>query len=68
MVLRAQMDNHGGALKPGMFARVRLTLADTGDTVVVPEQSVAMQGEEQIMFKVVDGRAMRTKGRSRPAS
>ena len=61
VVLRAQMDNHGGALKPGMFARVRLTLADSGDTVVVPEQSVAMQGEEQIMFKVVDGRAMRTK-------
>ncbi len=61
VVLRAQMDNHGGVLKPGMFARVRLTLADTGETVVVPEQSVAMQGEEQIMFKVVDGRALRTK-------
>lgn len=61
VVLRAQMDNRSGALKPGMFARVRLTLADTGETVVVPEQSVAMQGEDQIMFKVVDGRAMRTK-------
>ncbi len=61
LVLRAQMDNRTGVLKPGMFARVRLTLSDTGDTVVVPEQAVAMQGEEQIMFKVVDGRAMRTK-------
>jgi membrane fusion protein, multidrug efflux system len=61
VVLRAQMDNRGSVLKPGMFARVRLTLADTGETVVVPEQSVAMQGEDQIMFKVVDGRAMRTK-------
>ncbi|MBL8311640.1 MAG: efflux RND transporter periplasmic adaptor subunit [Burkholderiales bacterium] len=61
VVLRAQMDNRGGALKPGMFARVRLTLAETGDTVVVPEQAVAMQGEDQIMFKVVDGRALRTK-------
>ncbi len=61
VVLRAQMDNRSGALKPGMFARVRLTLADTGETVVVPEQSVAMQGEDQIMFKVIDGRAMRTK-------
>jgi len=61
VVLRAQMDNRTGILKPGMFARVRLTLSDTGDTVVVPEQAVAMQGEEQIMFKVVDGRAMRTK-------
>lgn len=61
VVLRAQMDNRSGALKPGMFARVRLTLSDTAETVVVPEQSVAMQGEDQIMFKVVDGRAMRTK-------
>ena len=61
VVLRAQMDNRTGVLKSGMFARVRLTLSDTGDTVVVPEQAVAMQGEEQIMFKVVDGRAMRTK-------
>ena len=61
VVLRAQMDNRSGVLKPGMFARVRLTLADTGEAVVVPEQSVAMQGEDQIMFKVIDGRAMRTK-------
>ena len=51
----------GGLLKPGMFARVRLTLSDTGDAVVVPEQSVAMQGEDQIMYRVVDGRALRTK-------
>jgi len=61
VVLRAQMDNRTGVLKPGMFARVRLTLSDTGETVVVPEQAVAMQGEDQIMFKVIDGRAMRTK-------
>lgn len=61
VVLRAQMDNRSGSLKPGMFARVRLTLSDTGETVVVPEQAVAMQGEEQVMYKVVDGRAMRTK-------
>ena len=38
VVLRAQMTNKGGLLKPGMFARVRLTLSDTGDAVVVPEQ------------------------------
>ncbi len=61
VVLRAQMDNRSRLLKPGMFARVRLTLSETGDAVVVPEQAVAMQGEDQVMFKVVDGRAMRTK-------
>ncbi len=61
VVLRAQMPNRDGALKPGMFARVRLTLSDIGETIVVPEQAVAMQGEDQVMFKVVDGRAIRTK-------
>lgn len=61
VVLRAQMDNRSRLLRPGMFARVRLTLAESGDAVVVPEQSVAMQGEDQVMFKVIDGRAMRTK-------
>ena len=61
VVLRAQMSNKGGLLRPGMFARVRLTLSDTGDAVVVPEQAVAMQGEDQIMYRVVDGRALRTK-------
>lgn len=61
VVLRAQMTNKGGLLKPGMFARVRLTLSDTGDAVVVPEQAVAMQGEDQIIYRVVDGRALRTK-------
>jgi membrane fusion protein, multidrug efflux system len=61
VVMRAQMANSGGALKPGMFARVRLVLSDIGQTVVVPEQSVFMQGEEQLIYRVVDGRAQRTK-------
>lgn len=61
LVLRAQMPNRSGDFKPGMFARVRLTIADSGETIVVPEQAVAMQGEDQVMYKVVDGRALRTK-------
>jgi membrane fusion protein, multidrug efflux system len=61
VVLRAQMNNRDGGLKPGMFARVRLTLSETGEAVVVPEQAVFMQGEEQVMYRVVDGRAQRTK-------
>ena len=61
LVLRAQMPNRSGDFKPGMFARVRLTIADSGETIVVPEQAVAMQGEDQVMYKVIDGRALRTK-------
>ena len=61
LALRAQMPNRSGEFKAGMFARVRLTIAESADTIVVPEQAVAMQGEEQVMYKVVDGRALRTK-------
>jgi membrane fusion protein, multidrug efflux system len=61
VVMRAQMANSNGALKPGMFARVRLTLSESGEAVVVPEQAVFMQGEDQVMYRVVDGRAQRTK-------
>jgi membrane fusion protein, multidrug efflux system len=61
VVMRAQMSNRDGGLRPGMFARVRLTLSESGEAVVVPEQAVFMQGEEQVMYRVVDGRAQRTK-------
>jgi membrane fusion protein, multidrug efflux system len=61
VVLRAQLNNRDGGLKPGMFARVRLTLSETGTAIVVPEQAVFMQGEDQVMYRVVDGRAQRTK-------
>ncbi len=61
VVLRAQMANRDGGLKPGMFARVRLALSETGDAVVVPEQAVFMQGEDQVIYRVVEGRAQRTK-------
>ncbi|TAG81777.1 MAG: efflux RND transporter periplasmic adaptor subunit [Burkholderiales bacterium] len=61
VVLRAQMSNREALLKPGMFARVRLALSESVETLVVPEQAVFMQGEDQLMYRVVDGRASRTK-------
>ena len=61
VVLRAQMSNREALLKPGMFARVRLALSESVETLVVPEQAVFMQGEEQLIYRVVDGRASRTK-------
>ncbi|MFN3629768.1 MAG: efflux RND transporter periplasmic adaptor subunit, partial [Casimicrobiaceae bacterium] len=60
VVLRAQMSNRDGSLKPGMFARVRLALGESGETLALPEQAVFMQGEEQVLYRVVDGRAVRT--------
>lgn len=58
LVVRARADNPGGQLKSGMFARVRLQLAERADAVVVPEEAIVPASTGQLVFKVVerDGR------------
>ena len=61
IVIRAMVKNTEARLRPGMFARVRLLFSDERDSVAVPEQSLIPVGDEQYLFKVVDGRAQRAK-------
>ncbi len=61
IVIRAQVRNADTALRPGMFARVRLITKNERDTLVVPEQALVPQGEDQYVFKVVDGKVTRAK-------
>ena len=61
IVIRALVKNTDTALRPGMFARVRLITRDQQDALVVPEQTIVPQGDEQFVYKVVDGKALRTK-------
>jgi membrane fusion protein, multidrug efflux system len=61
VILRAQLPNKDGSLRPGMFARVRLILSENADAITIPEQSLAPQGDEQFVFRVIEGRAARTK-------
>jgi membrane fusion protein (multidrug efflux system) len=61
IVIRAQVKNADTALRPGMFARVRLITRDSQEALVVPEQAIVPQGDEQYVFKVVDGKAVRSK-------
>ena len=61
IVIRALVKNADTALRPGMFARVRLITRDQQEALVLPEQAIVPQGEEQFVFKVVDGKALRTK-------
>jgi membrane fusion protein, multidrug efflux system len=61
IVIRALVKNPDTALRPGMFARVRLITRDQQDALVIPEQAIVPQGDEQYVFKVVDGKALRTK-------
>jgi len=61
IVIRAVIKNTEARLRPGMFARVRLLFGNEQDSVAVPEQSLIPVGDEQYLFKVVDGRAQRFK-------
>ena len=61
IVIRAMVRNTESRLRPGMFARVRLLFSDEHDAVAVPEQALIPVGDDQYLFKVVDGRAQRVK-------
>lgn len=61
VVIRAQIRNADTSLRPGMFARVRLVTKDVQDAMVVPEQALVPQGDEQYVYKVVEGKAVRAK-------
>ena len=54
IVVRAEVGNEEGKLRPGLFARVHLQLAERENALFVPEQAVQPQGERAFVFKVVD--------------
>jgi membrane fusion protein (multidrug efflux system) len=61
VILRAQIPNPDGRLRPGMFARVTLLLEERKDAIVVPETALVPIGEEQFVYRVVDEKAALTK-------
>jgi membrane fusion protein, multidrug efflux system len=61
IVIRAQVRNQDTSLRPGMFARVRLITREEKEAMVLPEQALVPQGNEQYVFKVVDGKVARVK-------
>jgi membrane fusion protein (multidrug efflux system) len=57
IALRARLPNADGTLRPGLFARVTLTLRADPRAVVVPETAVVPMGTGTIVMVVADGRA-----------
>lgn len=55
IVIRARLANPDDKLRPGVFARVGLTLAEREQALFVPEQALVPQGEQHFVFKVVEG-------------
>ena len=61
VVIRAIVRNADTSLRPGMFTRVNLITRDDKDALVIPEQAIVPQGDEQFVFRIVDGKAARVK-------
>jgi len=55
LLIRARLDNPGGELKSGLFARTRIVFAQRQNAIVVPEEALVPQGGKQFIVKVIDG-------------
>jgi len=61
IVIRAAVKNTGATLRPGMFARVSLSSSQVQNGLTIPEQALIPVGDDVFLFKIADGRALRTK-------
>lgn len=58
--LRARVPNADGRLSPGLFARVRVITDERPDALIVPEAAIVPDRHEKFVYRVIDGRAVRT--------
>jgi membrane fusion protein, multidrug efflux system len=64
-VLKISVDNIGGALKPGMFARAEIAPQTDGQPVWIPKKAVmSSEDHRQYVFVVKDGVALRRQVRT----
>jgi membrane fusion protein, multidrug efflux system len=54
LLVRARLDNPGGVLKSGLFARTRIVFSKRENALLVPEEALVPQGGKQYIYKVVD--------------
>jgi membrane fusion protein (multidrug efflux system) len=67
--LRARIPNPDRLLFPGLFARVQIVVERRENAVLVPESAVFSRGQQRLVYRVVDGRAVLTEvelGQRRP--
>lgn len=56
VTIKAMVRNKERALRPGMFARVSLSLGMTDNALLIPEEAVIPKGEAASVMKVVEGK------------
>ena len=57
LLARARVANPELRLRPGMFARVQLTLGVRENAIWIPEEAIVPRGQDSTVFRIVDGKA-----------
>lgn len=57
--LISEFDNRDGALRPGLFLNIELTVQQRPDGMIVPEDAIDPVADKAFVFVVRDGRAQR---------
>jgi membrane fusion protein (multidrug efflux system) len=57
VAMRARFANPGQKLRPGMSARLQVVLDTNASALLVPEQAIWPNGEQKMVYTVVDGKA-----------
>ena len=60
MLVEADMPNAEGALKPGMYASIRIAVEKHTSAITVPVEALVMEKTNAFVFKVADGKAKKT--------
>jgi membrane fusion protein (multidrug efflux system) len=58
--LRARISNPDGVLRPGLFARVAIAAQQRANAILVAESALVPEGELRFVYRVRDGKALRT--------
>jgi membrane fusion protein (multidrug efflux system) len=61
IVVRARIANADETLRPGLFARIDVTLAVRERSMFIAEQSIVPVGSDSFVYRVADGKAVLTK-------
>lgn len=59
IAIRAVMNNKNGVFKPGIFARADVVVGSKDDAIIVPQSAIEISGDEEFLYKVVEGIAFR---------
>jgi membrane fusion protein (multidrug efflux system) len=60
VVIRARLPNPDQRLRPGLFARIDLTVDEAADALLVSEDAIVPRGDQHFVYRLIEGKAILT--------